>query len=73
MTVLSKACVCGHDHRTHRGEDVDLCLDCSCSEYVERCQNCGEEAWPIVKSGRYDACSRRCALQLEYASTRATA
>lgn len=25
--LLQQACVCGHDHTTHRDEHVDLCLE----------------------------------------------
>jgi hypothetical protein len=42
--ILPKGCVCGHDHHTHRDEQVDLCLECSCSELSLRCQNCGEDS-----------------------------
>jgi len=72
MSLLPHACVCGHDHETDRGEHVELCLDCSCSEMVTRCQNCGAAAEHTLRSmvaGReYEACSRRCALQIDYAA-----
>lgn len=70
MTVLSKACVCGHDHRTERNEPISLCLECSCMEWTPRCQNCGAEASGSILVPHYEACSRRCALQIEYAVTR---
>src|SRR5207253_1301429 len=67
VKILHKACTCGHDHRTHRGEDVAMCLECSCLDRVPRCQNCGEPAtWPRI-GGEHDTCSRRCLAQLEYA------
>lgn len=68
--ILERACVCGHDHTTHRGEEVHYCLECSCSEHIPRCQNCGEESTLARLNSRFDVCSRRCALQLEYAATR---
>ncbi len=68
MTILPKGCVCGHDHRTHRGENVAMCLECSCLDHESRCQNCGESAtWPRLHAD-FDACSRRCVLQLEHAT-----
>lgn len=67
--VLAKSCVCGHDHKTHRGESVGMCLDCSCIEYVPRCQNCGGETpYPRLVEDR-DVCSLRCAAQLRYAES----
>jgi hypothetical protein len=74
MSILRQGCVCGHDHKTHRGEDVHMCLECSCLEYRHRCQSCGEDAYPTVAvAGGYIACSRRCALQIEYAMQRSVA
>lgn len=72
MSILCKGCTCGHDHKTHRGEDVHYCLECSCDEHIPRCQNCGEEAnfGARLTNLRLDACSRKCALQLEYATNR---
>lgn len=70
MSILPKACVCGHDHETIRGERVHLCLDCSCDDYGPRCQNCGDliEGWGLhIYVPGYDTCSRRCALQIEHA------
>jgi len=66
--ILPKECMCGHVHETERGEEVELCLDCSCSDRLPRCQNCGGEAvWLGRGEGRFDACSGACLLQLEYA------
>lgn len=66
--TLSKACVCGHNHKTYRGEDVHMCLDCQCDEFIPRCQNCGEPTpYPSLDFPRWDVCSRRCAFQLEHA------
>jgi hypothetical protein len=73
MTILSKACVCGHDHTTHRGEDVTLCLDCSCYEHIPRCQNCGGESVWGLYDRKWDVCSLRCAYQLEHAEARKAA
>lgn len=66
IRVLPKGCVCGHDHTTHRGEEVELCLECSCTEHRPRCQNCGEALEQFHVHLRYDACSRVCAMQLDY-------
>ena len=68
--IQSKGCVCGHDHQTDRGEPIDLCLECSCMGYEPRCQNCGESSYGGPLATIYDACSRRCQLQLEYAEAR---
>jgi hypothetical protein len=68
--IRPQLCTCGHDHRTHRDEHVEACLECRCSEYIRACQNCGAEASPTTIIGltpALDVCSRRCALQLEYA------
>lgn len=76
--LLRKGCTCGHDHLTFRDEHVERCLECSCDHENVRCQNCGEEAWPVVRptadgAHLYDACSRRCAFQIEYAVSRKVA
>lgn len=76
IQILPKGCMCGHDHRTHRGEEVHLCLECSCEDKQVRCQNCGGEVpytgQPEARfDGRYyDVCSSRCRTQLEYARSR---
>lgn len=71
MSILRKGCVCGHDHRTARDEPIDLCLEhpCQCDGWTPRCQNCGEPASGPVRVGGFDACSRRCALQIEHAES----
>jgi hypothetical protein len=73
IAILPAACVCGHDHKTHRGEDVYMCLECSCADHVPRCQNCAGAVpmYPIRPRlmPDHDACSARCKAQLEYALT----
>lgn len=70
--ILGKGCMCGHDHHTHRGEFVDMCLECSCSNEVPCCQNCGSEV-PVgraeitIDRRFYDVCSSSCQAQLTYA------
>lgn len=74
MTVkYVSGCVCGHDHRTARGESIDLCLECQCTEFVAACANCGAEAWygGLLHKG-LPACSGRCVAQLEHADTLAS-
>jgi hypothetical protein len=58
--------MCGHDHETHRGEHVDMCLDCSCDCEIMQCRNCGEEA--IILDRQIQACSQACLRQLEWAA-----
>jgi len=70
IRILPRACMCGHDHTTHRGERVTYCLDCQCDEEIPRCQNCGEESKWLGVRMRFDVCSHRCLQQLEYAETR---
>ena len=67
--ILPKGCVCGHDHETERGEHIELCLECSCSNLSLRCQNCGETSMFMQRRSAFDACSPRCLLQLEYAAS----
>lgn len=71
MSILPKACVCGHDHRTDHGEPISVCLECACIDEIPRCQNCGREA--VGQVDGMDACSRACAEQLKHAIARAAA
>lgn len=73
--ILPKGCICGHDHRTARDEPIDLCLEhaCRCDGWTPRCQNCGKEAGLASLTRVFDACSRRCILQLEYADAQRAA
>jgi hypothetical protein len=68
--ILPRGCVCGHNHKTHRNEPINLCLEsgCTCDEWTPRCQNCGEPVARISRHDGFDVCSRRCELQLEYAT-----
>lgn len=58
---LPATCTCGHDHETHRGEFVAMCLECNCDDHGSQCQNCGAEA---VSFARPAFCSKACEAQL---------
>lgn len=53
------------------GDDGCTIRGCDCAEYRTGCQNCGEHVTSTLLSKAlktdYTVCSRRCALQLEYA------